>query len=532
LAPFHPIWSLGMDLPFYLSRLLRRLHWVVLFAGIGLACGTGLAVMLPPVYVAQARLLVEAEQIPGDLALSTVRTQALAQLELTLQRILGADSLLELARHQKIYDSTDHRETQTDSLVRDMRSRIEMTQANGRDGPPLVSITFEASSPDLAANVTNEIARLILKEDIATRTKTALKTLEFFTQETARLEGELAAQDERILAFRQQNIDALPDSLTFRRGQLITGQERLLQVERQIGNLQERRAKMEHRQNTLLALGSGARTGFLTAEQVQLGQLQEELAAQSTLLSSQNPRLSILRAQVDALDQRVISQGVDRKMLGDRSEVLNDYELQSSEVAEDLNFLIERKDQIVQSLSVLATSIEETTANAITLGNLERDQANTRLQHDQAVANKARAETGKTIETLRQGQHISLFEPASVPLRPQGPTPAFIIGAGLAAGLISGLALVFLLEVTWKGLRRAEDLTDALGIIPFATLPYLSTRTEILRRRAVVAATVAAFVVGIPVGIWAMQIYPEKGDLFMGAAGPTDAAPPLPAQKG
>jgi uncharacterized protein involved in exopolysaccharide biosynthesis len=521
-----------MDVQFYLSRLLRRLHWIVFFGVAGLASGIGLAMMLPPVYVAQARLLVEAEQIPGDLALSTVRTQALAQLELSLQRILGRESLLDLAKRQDIYEETERQLIQPDNLVQDMRSRIAMTQANGRDGPPLVSITFKASSPGLAANVTNDIVRLILEEDIATRTKTARKTLEFFTQETARLESELAAQDDSILAFRQQNSDALPDSLTFRRTQLTTGQERLLQVERQIGNLQERRAKMERRQEILLASRSGASNGLQTPEQVQLGQMQEELAVQSSLLSPQNPRVNILRAQVDTLNQRVLSQGRDQKLLGDASDVVNDYDLQRAEIAGDLTFLTEQKDRINGALDVLETSIEATTANAITLGNLELDQANTRLQYDQAVANRARAETGKTIETLRQGQHISLFEPATAPLRPQGPSPTLIIAAGAVVGLVTGLALVFYLEVTSKGLRRAEDLADVLGITPFATLPYLSTRNEILRRRALVLGTAATFVVGIPIGIWALNSYSDDAVLVQKEAHPIGATPNLQARKG
>ena len=70
------------------------------------------------------------------------------------------------------------------------------------------------------------------------------------------------------------------------------------------------------------------------------------------------------------------------------------------------------------------TSIEATPGNAITLDTLERDYANIRIQYDQAVANKARAETGDIIEALCKGQRISVIEQAVVPQDAETAQPA------------------------------------------------------------------------------------------------------------
>ena len=63
-----------MDLRFYLSLFLRRLPWFLLLFAIGSGVGLTLSRVLPPVYVASAKLVVETEQIPDELAPSTVRT--------------------------------------------------------------------------------------------------------------------------------------------------------------------------------------------------------------------------------------------------------------------------------------------------------------------------------------------------------------------------------------------------------------------------------------------------------------------------
>jgi polysaccharide biosynthesis transport protein len=449
-----------VDIRFHMARLVRQLHWVLMFGLLGLAGAAAIMELRAPTYVATARILVESEQIPGDLAPSTVRLQALAQLELALQRILARDSLLQLAARRGINQTAA---LSPDDLIRDLRTRIEMTHAPGRNAAPLVSISFQGPSAQLAADVTNDIAQMILQEDIATRTQTARKTLAFFTQDVARLEAELAAQDAEILAFRQQNADALPDSLAFRRSQQTTGQERLLQVERQIGDLQDRRAKVQQRQN---ALAAKTPTVSPSSEAQQLAQLEEDLATQSALLSPDNPRVKMLLSQVNGLRQRITSPD------DTAPDPLTSYEVERAEIEADLAELTARKIRIHASMAALATSIQATPSNAITLGNLERAQANTRLQHDQAVANKVRAQTGKMIETLRQGQHISLFEAAVPPSHPQGPSRFVALLAGLALGLFSGLVFVALRDHFSKRIRRPADITAALGITPFATLPY------------------------------------------------------------
>ena len=70
----------------------------------------------------------------------------------------------------------------------------------------------------------------------------------------------------------------------------------------------------------------------------------------------------------------------------------------------------------------MRASIEATPGNAIALDTLERDYANTRTQYDQAVANRARAETGDLIEALAKGQRISVIEQAIAPREPKART--------------------------------------------------------------------------------------------------------------
>ena len=106
------------------------------------ALGVTLAYTLPPVYNAQARLLVESPQIPDELAASTVQTEAPEMLRIIQQRILTRSNLLEISRKYNIH--ADRPDMTADDIVADMRTRTIIGLPNARDTTGLVTISFAA----------------------------------------------------------------------------------------------------------------------------------------------------------------------------------------------------------------------------------------------------------------------------------------------------------------------------------------------------------------------------------------------------
>ena len=96
-----------MDLKFYLAVFWRRFPFFLLLLALGTAVGLTVALTQKPVYVAEARLVVESQQIPDELAASTVRTDAAEQLQIIQQRIFTRDNLLDMANRLSIYSETD-----------------------------------------------------------------------------------------------------------------------------------------------------------------------------------------------------------------------------------------------------------------------------------------------------------------------------------------------------------------------------------------------------------------------------------------
>jgi len=508
-----------MDFRFYLSLFLRRIHYFLIPFAVGSAIGLTLSRVLPPVYVAEARLLVESEQIPGNLAASTVQTQATEQLQIIQQRILTRAQLLDMANELKIYAATTPSQRMSaDDIVTDLRKRININTSGGGQGgsgqqATIVTVSFEAPDAQLSSAVTNDLVTLILQEDVQMRTGLAGQTLDFFVQEVDRLDKELAVRGAGILKFQEENLTSLPDSLAFRRTQQSTNQGRLQQLDRDDAALRDRHDRLVQLRASGGSLAS-TQGQNQTPEQRQLQGLKDQLASSLLVLSPTNPKIPPLRVQIAALE-KVVNEQLAGGALDAAGQQLSALDIQIADLEGQLKFNTDVRVQIDAEQEELRISIEATPGNAIRLDTLNRDYAALRAQYDQAVANKARAETGDMIETLSKGQRISVIEQAVTPLEPTSPNRLAIAAGGVGGGLAAGLGLVFLLELLNSAIRRPVDLTAKLGITPFGTLPLLRSRAQVRRRRIVVGAAFAVVMVAIPAGLWVVHTQVTPLDLLL-----------------
>ena len=507
-----------MDIKFYISLFIRRLPYFLVFVALGSAIGFSLASVLPPTYLAQAKLLMEGGQIPSNLASSTVVTDPVETLQLVQQRIMTRANILELANRLEIYAGQPN--MPADAIVSDFRSRVAISrvptpQAPGNRNAPssvLVTVAFTAKTSALAATVANELVTLILQENVEMRTGVAGQTLDFFVQEVDRLDKALAKQGAAILEFKEQNKDALPEGLPFRQNQEVLETSRLQSLETNEASLNDQRTKLVQLYD---ATGQvGAAIGPQTPEQRQLQGLRDQLTSALATFAADNPKIRLLQQQVDAQEKIVANQlaGVAAATGG---QVTSAYDIQLASLDAQLDYLKTQKDQINQRLEKLRAAIDATPGVTIALDALQRDYNNLQNQYTSAVSNKARAETGELIETLAKGQRISIMEQAVAPRSPTSPNRPLIAGAGIGGGLVIGLMVVLLLELLNRAIRRPVDLTNRLGITPFGTLPYMRTAGEARRRTLIITFAMFVAIAGIPLALMAINIFYMPLDLLI-----------------
>lgn len=456
-----------MLLQYYLSLFLRRIHIVIAGLAIGVVAAAALIRILPPVYEADALLIVESEQIPDDLAASTVKTEPTEQMQIVRQRVLTRETILEMVNRLKVYAPTDGRAPEVmsaDEIVDNMRERIVIettggTVQRGAQQATIVAVKFEAPRPDLAAAVTNEVVTLIMKEDVQMRTGVARDTLKFFETEVSRLDQELARRRAEIVAFKEQHRDALPDSLPFRQEQVANYQAELLSLE------QEARR--------------------VTADAERLRRLHGARNRDSDTDDSSRPRTS--------------------------------YDLRLADLDEQLADLERRKTEIKAVVDRMMADIIATPVNGVQLDTLQLNYENVRAQFDTAVQNKAAAETGDMIEALSKGQRITVIEQAVPPDRPKRPNKLLLAAGGVMGGLMLGIGMVFLGDLMKPGIRGPADLTARLGITPLAVIPIMLSEAQRRKRRLRLLAALSFLLGLIIVGLYVIHVQYMPLDLMFGA---------------
>lgn len=197
--------------PRLLLEILKR-RWAYLLGPIAviLMVGTAYVMVLKPIYVAEARILVESQQIPSDLVRSTITATARERIQVIEQRVMTRENLLAIVNKYQLFPEQRRLMSGT-QLLDAMRqsSRIqpfELDQARRRGDNLTIALTiaFEYEQPEMAMRVANELVTLILNEDSRNRSSRAQETTNFLAAEVKKLEAELGAVDAQISDFKRK----------------------------------------------------------------------------------------------------------------------------------------------------------------------------------------------------------------------------------------------------------------------------------------------------------------------------------------
>lgn len=453
----------AIDFKFYFWLFLRRLPQFLMVAATVAVIGAIASFLRPTNYEAAAKILVETAQIPADLAKSTVPTGAAEQFQIIQEDVLSRDNVLSLATRFGLY--ADRPNMSPVEIFDDMQKRLTIAAApvdnGGGSSATVIRIAFRASKPEVAANLVNDLVTMILNKDVQLRTTRATDTMTFFNQETERLDGLLRELDGKLLAFKNDHINSMPDSIDFRRNLQTTQQTRLLVLAQEEATLRKQLTDLQTR-----PFDVGA-TVPVTPEEQNLQSLRQSLAQQQGLFAENSPAITALRARIATLQEQITG------TTGGADKPLNTRDFQIADINDRLAAIADERKSIDQTLVDLEASIAATPGNETVLNSLNRDHQNIQAQYDSAVARLAEASTGQQIELLLKGERLSLIESAIPPTTAQGLGLKMLLAATGILAVVAGLVAVILPELINRKIRRPEELVSRLQILPYITIPYV-----------------------------------------------------------
>lgn len=481
-----------------LLRMVRRRFVLIAIIGtLGIVVSGLVAYLLPPVYQAEARILVESQKIPESMLRSTVTSGVAERLQRIQQRLMARENIQRMITELNLFqDSPNLTETQKIDRLR-WSTQIVTIEAGGnrrRHGDINISafnIKVKYGDPNKAVAIVDKFVETILAQNQTVRTERATETLAYFIREQTRLGNALSDVEGRITGYKNTNQDALPESLNFRREEVSRLAESNAELDRQALELENQLSSLVIE----LAQSEIVPQSDQTPEERELADLARELAQKRSIYTDNHREIISLRGRMAALEASLPVVVTDDGQAASLREAAMGRQIQKLEA--QIAQMEAQKAENIGKQAELEASIKRTPNIEMQLNVLERRRIELQDQYQSIVAKRAEAETGERLEANQQAERFELIEEAVVPDNPIAPSrkKILVLGSGSTIGL--ALGLVFILEMMNPVIRSAHHMERQLDLRPVVVIPYVMTRSErrwrILRVTFKLILIVAAF---------------------------------------
>lgn len=513
----------------YVAILKRRYVYLVIPFALVLGASVFLAVVLPPVYRSAGTILVESQQIPGDLVRSTVTSLAAERIQIIQQRVMTRDNLLRIVDKFKLFGEGGDRPSNT-KLVDMMRERISIEIISGNfarrtrraETTIAFELAFEHKRSDVANRVANELVTLFLEENVRARTTRAAETTEFLVQEAGKLRGQLEAAEDQVAAYKQEHADALPEHLNLRLAAHARAEDALTEAGREIKALQEERRFLDIEMSAIES-GIGMNNDQRSQNPAQeLARLKTRLVERSAVYGETHPEIRSLRRRIAALEEELtVSAGTDAESEGQPEEIVildpAVARVRAKIAANEARIAsLQSQGTVLQArVTDLEEKIIQTPQVERGLMALTRDYDNSLRKYDEMQAKQMEAQISETLERENKAERFLLLEAPVMPEEPIKPNRPKMIAFGFFLAVAAGVGALFVVESLDASVRGLKSLTSIVGQPPLAVIPYMKTAHEVqVRKRRLIQLAGASGVLMI-ITISALHIFYMPLDILM-----------------
>ncbi|MES9876162.1 MAG: Wzz/FepE/Etk N-terminal domain-containing protein [Candidatus Sedimenticola sp. PURPLELP] len=538
----------------YLAILNRRKLQFIVPALIIMLLSVMLAFALPSVYRSEATVLIEQQEVPSDFVRSTVTSYADERIQIISQSVMTTENLRQIIEKYNLY--IEHKANRTTkSMVETLRENVKLNMISAnvvdpRSGRPTTAtiafkLSFSYEDPRLAQKVTNELVSLYLNANQKHRTESAVHTSSFLKAETEKLNKVVSELEEKLAAFKEANINSLPELQQLNLQLMERNERELKEVNQQVRSIEERKVYLQSQlaQIDPHMTGDAVKGNTILSPQDRLRTQRTELISLSSKYAPDHPTLVRLQNEIKGLEAEIVKDEVS-ELYAQR----DDLEAQLATLSErysaqhpDIRKL-QRRIEVVDASVELArkTIITNTSSRDLQVSNpaythlqmqlvsaeselkglklsrqeikdklvdienrlikgpqvereyriLTRDYDNALLKYKEVRAKQLEAELAESLELESKGERFSLIEPAQVPEKPSKPNRLAILFLGFILSIGGGIGNVAVAESLSDVIRDPKRMLGVSGAPPLAVIPYIETILDQKTNRSVMRFTI------------------------------------------
>ncbi len=538
----------------YIVAIKKRKTAIFTIFTVIMLLSVAVAFLLPPVYKSSSTILIEQQEIPPELVMSTVTSYAAERIQSIQARVMTRTNLLRIIDKFGLYE--DERKFETnEEIIERMQEDVSLNVLSAevvdpRTGRPseatiAFSLSFQGENPAKVQRVTNELTTLYLNENINSRSQKAAETSEFFKEESERLGKQIDELEKKLAVFKQEHASALPELQNLNLEILQRKENELASIDTQLRTLDEKRFYL----NGQLAQldpgnpnipGSAERLKILKAEYATLRSkysdehpdvirlnneiasledetggvdstkaLVEQISALKSELSQKKQKYTAEHPDIVELEKKISQLGKELEQLESKAPEKSYYEQQPDNpiyitihsqlagVESEIKSLKEQRAAIVQRISNLEKTLYEAPQVEREYLILKRDYENAIKRYQETKAKQMQADVAKQLESESKGERFTLIDPAVLPEEPVSPNRPAIIFLGFILSLGSALGFAIVADAISGTVRGARNVQRMLGALPLAVIPYEMNLQDKVKTRRIKKRVVLLFVMVI-----------------------------------
>ncbi len=545
----------------WLRQIRRRKYTGLLTAIVVWALAIIITFALPAIYRSTATILIEQQEIPKDLARSTITSFADQRLNVINQRVMTTSNLFKIINEFGLYkdllDKKPREEVLEEIRAAIMMDIISADVIDPRSGRPTqatiaFNISFDHESPEMTQKVANEITNLFLNENIKQRTRNAQEATEFLREEADKLSQKMVQLDAELAEFKTGNIEKMPDMISMNLSMIDRAERQLQDLETRLSLLEDRKVYIQTQlldmdpDSTLyseegeiiyspkdrlkvLRVSLTRLRGMYTEDHPDVVRLLREIQAledehdvtvnndalyesiallQAELLDLQakyspdHPDIVRTSKEIEALEDKLLEQDYqDADVKQASNDVTNPAYIQFTgqidAIDTEVSMLQEIRQRTMRKLEGLEQRIMESPELERKYRSLSRDYASSQSKYLEITAKLNEAKIGESLELGNQSEKFTIIEPPLVPERPIRPNRALFLVLGLILALIVGFVAILIKEALDDALYDTKSVLHLTGMMPIATLPRVRNTEETSRAKKMRNLIIAAYLLAI-----------------------------------
>jgi polysaccharide biosynthesis transport protein len=470
----------------YVDLIRRRKLWILLLTLGMFITITVVAMQLPNIYKAETVILVNPQKVSEGIVQQSVTGSVADRLSTIRQEMMSPTQLEVLIKELNLYPKLRGKVSDQELIARMQKSTsIEVLDAGGQRLSTF-RIQFTDTDRNQVAPVANRLASLFIERNLNARQSRINGTSEFLETELQETKRQLEEKERLVQDVKSRHIADLPDSKGYHLEEMNRLRDQLRNSQDQINRDRQSKvyiqsmAGMSAQTIDLDQQGTASKSPY----QAQMQKLDMQMKDLEVRYGPNYPDVRKLRNQINELKAKMeaekpAGETADPQVSSTPHATQNPVlEAELHKLDQDIDDQVKVQAALQKEIQFHVDKLQQVPIFEQQVSGLMRDYDSIQTHYNQLQTKKLDAVMAGELETHQAAERFEVLDPAVPPLKPSGPRREMMIMGGLFFGLLCGVGVAFLVEVSDQSVRHEREAAQIFGKPVLAGIPKITSAKE------------------------------------------------------